>query len=232
MDHLVADYGQSKPASSQSQMNGIAFLHGAALCASLIVTIGAQNAYVLRQGIMRSHVTKIVVLCTLSDMVLIASGVAGASALVLQYPAFVHAVLYVGLAYLVWFGIGAWRRALKRGHAVLDESGASSGASDTPAGMNRPSGMSVVLTTLALTWLNPHVYLDTFLLIGTAGAREPERARAVFALGAMVVSAVWFIGLGYGARALAPLFRKAVAWRVLDGAIGSMVMLIAVMQFR
>ena len=89
-----------------------------------------------------------------------------------------------------------------------------------------------MLTTLAFTWLNPHVYLDTFLLIGTAGAREPEGARLAFAIGAMAVSAVWFLGLGYGARALAPLFRRAAAWRVLDGAIGSMVLLIAFTQLR
>ncbi|WP_118179759.1 LysE/ArgO family amino acid transporter [Paraburkholderia phosphatilytica] len=210
-------------------MNGFAFSHGAALCASLIVTIGAQNAYVLRQGIQRSHVGKIVTLCTLSDFALIAAGVGGASALVGRYPLFVHAMLYVGLAYLVWFGVSAWRRALKPGHAVLDANGAQNG--QTPAApVQRASG--VILTTLALTWLNPHVYLDTFLLIGTAGAREPEGARVAFALGAMSVSAVWFVGLGYGARVLAPLFKRATAWRVLDGAIGSMVLLIAVTQLR
>src|SRR6266404_9892545 len=101
-------------------MNWLSFSRGAALCASLIVTIGAQNAFVLRQGIMRSHVGKIVVLCMLSDFILIAAGVGGASALVERYPAFVHAMLYVGLAYLVWFGIGALRRAVKPGHAVMD----------------------------------------------------------------------------------------------------------------
>jgi len=92
--------------------------------------------------------------------------------------------------------------------------------------------LPIILMTLAFTWLNPHVYLDTFLLIGTAGAREPDGARVAFALGAMAVSGMWFIGLGYGARALAPLFRRATAWRVLDGAIGSMVLLLAVTQLR
>jgi L-lysine exporter family protein LysE/ArgO len=92
--------------------------------------------------------------------------------------------------------------------------------------------MPIVLMTLAFTWLNPHVYLDTFLLIGTAGAREAAGGRAAFALGAMAVSAVWFVGLGYGAHALAPLFRRAMAWRVLDGAIGSMILLLAVTQLR
>lgn len=205
-------------------MNWLALSHGAALCASLIVTIGAQNAFVLRQGILRSHVGKIVVLCTLSDFLLIGAGVGGASALVGRYPTFVHLVLYAGLAWLVWFGIGALRRAVRPGHAVLD----TKALQDAPA--QRAS--SIVAMTLAFTWLNPHVYLDTFLLIGTAGAREPEGSRLAFAVGAMAVSAVWFVGLGYGARALAPLFRRAGAWRLLDGAIGSMVLLIAFAQLR
>jgi L-lysine exporter family protein LysE/ArgO len=211
-------------------MNWLSFSHGAALCASLIVTIGAQNAFVLRQGIMRSHVGKIVALCAISDFILIGAGVGGASVLVQRYPVFVHAMLYVGLAYLAWFGINALRRAVRPGHAVLDASanGAVPGASATSAQRALP----IILMTLAFTWLNPHVYLDTFLLIGTAGAREPEGARLAFALGAMAVSGVWFVGLGYGARALAPLFKRATAWRVLDGAIGSMVLLLAVTQLR
>jgi L-lysine exporter family protein LysE/ArgO len=205
-------------------MNWLSFSHGAALCASLIVTIGAQNAFVLRQGIMRSHVGKIVALCALSDFILIGAGVGGASVLVERYPVFVHAMLYVGLAYLVWFGINALRRAVRPEHAVMD------GENVSAAPVQR--AVPIILMTLAFTWLNPHVYLDTFLLIGTAGAREPEGARVAFALGAMAVSGIWFIGLGYGARALAPLFKRATAWRVLDGAIGSMVLLLAVTQLR
>ncbi|CAH2896649.1 MAG: Arginine exporter protein ArgO [uncultured Paraburkholderia sp.] len=206
-------------------MNWLAFSHGAALCASLIVTIGAQNAFVLRQGIMRSHVGKIVALCALSDCILISAGVGGASALVERYPVFVHVMLYVGLAYLAWFGINALRRAVRPGHAVMD-------AGSNAAAPAAQRAMPIILMTLAFTWLNPHVYLDTFLLVGTAGAREPDGARVAFAVGAMAVSCVWFIGLGYGARALAPLFRHAGAWRVLDGAIGSMVLLLAVTQLR
>jgi L-lysine exporter family protein LysE/ArgO len=205
-------------------MNWLSFSHGAALCASLIVTIGAQNAFVLRQGIMRSHVGKIVALCALSDCILIGAGVGGASVLVERYPVFVHTMLYVGLAYLAWFGFNALRRAVRPGHAVLD--------TDTNGAPPPQRAMPIILMTLAFTWLNPHVYLDTFLLIGTAGAREPQGARVAFALGAMAVSGVWFVGLGYGARMLAPLFRRATAWRVLDGAIGSMVLLLAVTQLR
>jgi L-lysine exporter family protein LysE/ArgO len=213
-------------------MNWLAFSHGAALCASLIVTIGAQNAFVLRQGIMRSHIGKIVLMCTLSDFLLIGAGVGGASVLVERYPTFIHALLYVGLAYLAWFGISALRRALRPGHAVLDTDAAD--AADTKGAGAPPAqrALPIVLMTLAFTWLNPHVYLDTFLLIGTAGAREAQGSRAAFAIGAMAVSAIWFVALGYGARALAPLFKRATAWRVLDGAIGSMVLLLAVAQLR
>jgi L-lysine exporter family protein LysE/ArgO len=138
----------------------------------------------------------------------------GASALVERYPTFVHALLYVGLAYLAWFGINALRRALRPGHAVID-----AGAKPSAAAARAQRAMPIILMTLAFTWLNPHVYLDTFLLIGTAGAREPQGARTAFALGAMAVSALWFVGLGYGAR-------------LLDGAIGSMVLLLAAMQLR
>jgi L-lysine exporter family protein LysE/ArgO len=164
--------------------------------------------------------------CALSDFLLIGAGVGGASVLVSRYPAFIHALLYVGLAYLAWFGISALRRALRPGHAVLD-----AGTAGTSAAQAQRT-LPIVLMTLAFTWLNPHVYLDTFLLIGTAGAREPEGARRAFALGAMAVSAGWFVAIGYGARLLAPLFRRAAAWRVLDGAIGGMVLLLAVAQFR
>ncbi|AYQ90087.1 MULTISPECIES: LysE/ArgO family amino acid transporter [Burkholderia] len=205
-------------------MNWIAFTHGAALCASLIITIGAQNAFLLRQGIMRSHVGKIVLLCAASDMLLIAAGVGGASVLVERYPTFIHVVLYLGLAYLAWFGLSALRRALKPGHATLEVSGSAA----PPA----QGAWPVVLSTLALTWLNPHVYLDTFLLIGTAGAREPDGTRAAFAIGAMLVSVLWFVGVGYGARLLAPWFRKALAWRLLDGAVGSMILCLAAVQLR
>ncbi|RKP46368.1 LysE/ArgO family amino acid transporter [Trinickia fusca] len=207
--------------------NWIAFSHGAALSASLIVTIGAQNGFVLRQGIMRSHVGKIVAICTLSDLILIAAGVGGASALAARYPRFVELVLYAGLAYLAWFGFSTLRRAWRPGHAIL-EVDAGAGSQNVP----RQRAWSVVLMTLAFTWLNPHVYVDVVLLIGTAGAREPQGARVAFALGAMCVSALWFAALGYGARLLAPWFRNASAWRVLDGAIGSMVLFVAAAQLR
>ena len=208
-------------------MNPTAFSHGAVLSASLIVTIGAQNAFVLRQGIMRSHVGKIVALCSLSDFILIAAGVGGASTLAARYPRFVEFVLYAGLAYLAWFGIGALSRALRPGHAVMEVRNDGDGTG--PSGQ---SALAAIMTTLALTWLNPHVYLDAMLLIGTAGAREPDNGRLAFALGAMTASLIWFVSIGYGARLLAPLFRKASAWRLLDGATGGMVLLVAATQLR
>lgn len=207
-------------------MNWTAFSHGAALSASLIVTIGAQNAFVLRQGIVRSHIGKIVLICSLSDFILIAAGVGGASALAASYPVFVDFVLYAGLAYLAWFGIGTLRRAFQPGHATLD----AGRAGEAGVTQRRQTAGSVILMTLAFTWLNPHVYLDVLLLLGTAGVREPRDARVAFSLGAMLVSAIWFAGLGYGARLLAPLFRRASAWRLLDGATGSMVLLVAAAQ--
>lgn len=209
-------------------MNWTAYTHGAALCASLIVTIGAQNAFVLRQGILRSHVGKIVLLCTVSDFILIAGGVGGAAALAARYPRVVEWILYGGLAYLAWFGLSTLRRAWRPGHAAMEVAGEPS--AQPTASTQR--GYSVVLMALAFTWLNPHVYVDVLLLIGTAGAREPEGSRVAFALGAMTISPLWFASLGYGARLLAPLFRKATAWRILDGAIGSMVLFIAAAQLR
>ncbi|HTI17835.1 MAG TPA: LysE/ArgO family amino acid transporter [Trinickia sp.] len=209
-------------------MTWTAFVHGAALSASLIVTIGAQNAFVLRQGIMRSHVGKIVLVCSVSDLILIAAGVGGASAVARQYPTFVEFVLYAGLAYLAWFGISALRRAWRPSHVVIEVGTSRDGGNAS----NRQSGWSVVLMTLAFTWLNPHVYVDVVLLLGTAGAREPQAARMAFALGAMTVSPIWFACLGYGAQWLAPWFRNAKAWRWLDGAIGSMVLLVAAAQLR
>jgi L-lysine exporter family protein LysE/ArgO len=212
-------------------VNWTAFSHGAALSASLIVTIGAQNAFVLRQGIMRSHIGKIVLICSVSDLALIAAGVAGAAALAARYPTYVEVVLYAGLAYLAWFGISALRRAVRPSAATITAMDFGR-TRDVGHEQVRQNGWAVVLMTLAFTWLNPHVYVDVVLLIGTASAREPQDARLAFALGAMVVSPIWFASLGYGAQLLAPWFRGALAWRVLDGAIGSMVLLVAAAQFR
>ncbi|MGN6241373.1 MAG: LysE/ArgO family amino acid transporter [Cellulosimicrobium cellulans] len=190
---------------------------GLAAGSSLIVAIGAQNAFVLRQGLRREHVLPVVLVCALSDLVLIAAGTAGLGALVTGAPALLAVVRWGGAAFLLTLAALAARRALRPGGL------------DPASGAGATSTRSAVGTSLALTWLNPHVYLDTVLLLGTlaagyaaahaAGASDPDAARWLFGAGAMVASIVWFTALGFGARLLAPVFARPGAWRVLDGAI-------------
>lgn len=172
---------------------------------TLIAAIGAQNAFVLRQGIRREHVLPVVAICTVSDMVLIAAGVAGFGALVTLYPDVVTAARIGGAAFLIGYGLLAARRALKPGTLTPTEQG--------PARL-----VSVVLTCLAMTFLNPHVYLDTVVLMG-ALANEHNDQRWLFGIGAVTASAVWFICLGFGAKRLAKLFASPTTWRILDAVI-------------
>lgn len=190
---------------------------GLAAGLSLIVAIGAQNAFVLRQGLRREHVLPVVLVCALSDLVLIAAGTAGLGALVTGAPVLLTVVRWGGAAFLLTLAALAARRALRPGGL------------DPASGAGATSARSAVGTSLALTWLNPHVYLDTVLLLGSlaagyaaahAGAAgDPDAARWLFGAGAMVASVLWFTALGFGARLLAPVFARPGAWRVLDGAI-------------
>ncbi|MFD4991198.1 LysE/ArgO family amino acid transporter [Cellulosimicrobium cellulans] len=190
---------------------------GLAAGLSLIVAIGAQNAFVLRQGLRREHVLPVVLVCALSDLVLIAAGTAGLGALVTGAPALLTVVRWGGAAFLLTLAALAARRALRPGGL------------DPASGAGATSARAAVGTSLALTWLNPHVYLDTVLLLGSlaagyaaahAGAAgDPDAARWLFGAGAMVASVLWFTALGFGARLLAPVFARPGAWRVLDGAI-------------
>ncbi|MFE1956205.1 MULTISPECIES: LysE/ArgO family amino acid transporter [Streptomyces] len=174
---------------------------------SLIVAIGAQNAFVLRQGIRRDAVLAVVGICALSDAVLIALGVGGVGALVVAWPGAVTAVGWIGGAFLLCYGALAARRVLRPGDAALQTEGDSTG-----------SRRRAVLTCLALTWLNPHVYLDTVLLLGSVAAdRGP--LRWTFGLGATLASLVWFVALGFGARLLSRFLARPAAWRVLDGLV-------------
>ncbi len=188
-------------------------LAGFTLGLSLILAIGAQNAFVLRQGLMRLHVLPVVLTCAVSDAVLIAGGVAGFGALVERLPWLEGAMRLFGAAFLIWYGsralLSAWR-----GGAALQ------------AGQGAPSLRASVLTCLALTWLNPHVYLDTVVLLGGISAQYPSALH--FALGAMSASFVFFFALGYGARGLAPLFARPRAWQVLDAGVGLLMFAIAV----
>jgi L-lysine exporter family protein LysE/ArgO len=189
-------------------------LSGLGLGLSLIVAIGAQNAFVLRQGLARQHVGPVVLVCALSDAVLIAAGVAGAGAVVQGRPALLDAVRLGGAAFLVGYGLLAARRALR--HDAL-----------APRGGAAPVSLAAAVTTaLALTWLNPHVYLDTVVLLGSIAQSHPGR-QWWFAAGAVVGSIAWFTALGYGARVLRPLFSRPRAWQVLDGVIAAVMLLIA-----
>lgn len=177
---------------------------------SLIVAIGAQNAFVLRQGLLREHRGVVVAVCAASDVVLIVLGVGGAGALLAAAPALADGARVAGAAFLLAYALFAARRAWRGGSAAEAASGAS--AARGP--------LAVLLTTLALTWLNPHVYLDTVVLAGTAADAHGDE-RWWFAAGMACGSVIWFSALGYGSATLRPLFAKPAAWRLLDGAIAA-----------
>lgn len=180
------------------------FLTGLGTGLGLIVAIGAQNAYVIRQGLRREHVGVVVAICLVADVLLIAAGTLGVGSLVRQAPWVLEALRWGGVAYLAWFGIRAFLAALRPG--ALDEEGA------------RPRG-SVATTAAALTFLNPHVYLDTVLMVGSL-ANQFDGARWVFATGAMCASSLWFPCLGFGARRLAGPLARPATWRLIDVGVG------------
>jgi L-lysine exporter family protein LysE/ArgO len=175
---------------------------------TLIAAIGAQNAFVLRQGIRREHVLPVVALCTVSDIVLISAGIAGVGALISAHPSALNIAKFGGALFLVGYGLLAARRAWRP-------------SSLTPSEAAPTRLIEALLTCAALTFLNPHVYLDTVVLLG-ALANEHRDERWLFGVGAVTASAVWFVGLGLGARQLAGLFARPLTWRVLDGLIAVM----------
>lgn len=190
------------------------FLEGFLLGGGLIIAIGAQNAYVLRQGLLRNHVFWISLFCALSDALLIVLGVAGFGAIVSSSPVMLKAVAIFGALFLFWYGWSAFRRALHP-------------AAMLAAAEERPTIRRALLTIAAFTFLNPHVYLDTVVLVGGYSAQFPGDGRFIFGLGAATASFVWFFTLGYGARLLEPLFRQPLAWRILDTLIGCVMWLLA-----
>lgn len=183
---------------------------------SLIVAIGAQNAYVLRQGLRREHVALVAGFCAVADAVLIVAGVAGVGTLVERAPTVLDVMRYAGAAFLCAYALFALRRALRPNALIVDQA-------------DRPTARGTALATVAaLTLLNPHVYLDTVLLLGTVAADQGPTGRWVFAAGAAAGSLAWFFGLGYGARLLVPVFARPAAWRVLDLAVAVVMILIAI----
>jgi L-lysine exporter family protein LysE/ArgO len=212
-------------------MDFTALLAGPGLGLSLIVAIGAQNVFVLRQGIRREHVFVVAAICAVSDAALIAAGVGGMGAALQAAPWLVGVARWAGAAFLVGYAIVAARRALRGTEAglVVEESApeADSPARGGVATATRTAVLPVVLTCLALTWLNPHVYLDTVVLLGSVGATFGDQ-RWVFAAGAMLASVAWFFSLAYGARLLGGVLATPRAWRILDGLIAVVMLAIAV----
>ncbi|MFJ8109378.1 LysE/ArgO family amino acid transporter [Streptomyces sp. NPDC096132] len=184
---------------------------------SLIVAIGAQNAFVLRQGIRRDAVLAVVGICALSDAVLITLGVGGVGAVVVAWPKALTVVGWIGGAFLLGYGLLAARRVVRPGADALRTDGEAAG-----------SRRRAVLTCLALTWLNPHVYLDTVFLLGSIAAdRGP--LRWTFGLGAALASLCWFAALGFGARLLGRFLTRPSAWRVLDGLVAATMITLGVL---
>jgi L-lysine exporter family protein LysE/ArgO len=184
----------------------IAVASGFALGLGLIVAIGAQNAFVLRQGLRLEHVAAVVAVCALSDLALILAGVLGAGTVLSRLPGLIPVVCFAGAAFLLGYGLLAARRAVRPGALLSEATGGRVGLAAT------------VGTCAALTWLNPHVYLDTVVLLGSTASTYGEY-RWQFAAGAGLGSILWFAGLGFGARLLRPVFARPAAWRVLDGVI-------------
>jgi len=187
---------------------GSVFLQGLALSLGLIVAIGAQNAFVLRQGLRREHVASVVFFCALSDALLMAAGVLGMGQALGERPMVAHALALAGAVFLAVYGWKALRRALQQNGLLANEEG---------DGLSWAAAMT---QAAAFTLLNPHVYLDTVLLVGSIGAQQPAGLQPWFVAGASSASLLWFCALGFGARWLAPLFAQPRAWQVLDVLIG------------
>ena len=192
-----------------------AFIAGFSLGLSLILAIGSQNAFLLKQGLRKQHVFLACLICAVSDALLILLGVLGFGAVVNQFPAIEKIARFGGAAFLFTYAFYSFRSAWKNTHML------------EPAGASSSTLGKTVLVCLALTWLNPHVYLDTVVLLGSVSTQY-EEANQAFALGAMGASFLFFFSLGYGARLLSPFFQQPLAWKVLELFVGFIMLSIAV----
>ena len=181
---------------------------------TLIIAIGAQNAFVLRLGLARNHVAIAVVVCAVSDAFLIVLGISGLGALFRSIPVALVVMKWVGVAYLLWYAFRSFRSAMRPNALIAGEQAVL-------------SRRSVLLMVLGFTFLNPHVYLDTVLLLGSIG-NQYEPNQWWFALGASIASVTWFSVLGFGARTAAPLMSRPITWRILDTGIGLVMLAIAI----
>ncbi len=197
-----------------------AFVQGLALSFGLIVAIGAQNAFVLRQGLRREHVGRVVFFCAAADAVLIMAGVFGMAQALGDRPQWARALALAGAVFLAWYG---WKALMRmRSPEQLEASSGGEGL----------RGGAAMAQAAAFTLLNPHVYLDTVLLVGSMGAQQPAALQGWFVAGASIASATWFSLLGFGARWLAPWFAHPRAWQVLDGLIGLTMWVLSVLMLR
>ncbi|MDQ4213542.1 LysE/ArgO family amino acid transporter [Microbacterium capsulatum] len=214
----------------------LTLLAGLGLMFSLIIAVGAQNVFVLRQGLRREHILPVVLICAVSDAVLIIAGTAGLGYLVKSLPWLVVIARWAGAVSLVLYGALAARRAWKSGGEALVVDPADDGSDPAPRPATSPGAAAtltraplapVIVATLAFTWLNPNVYLDTVLLIGSIAATHGDE-RWLFAAGAIVASVVWFFALGFGARHLGRWLRTPRAWRILDTIIAAVLVVLGV----
>ena len=190
------------------------YLKGLGLGAGLIVAIGSQNAHVLRMGLKQQHVGLTVLVCIMCEALLITVGVGGIGTMVERSPSLLAAARWGGALFLAWYGLRAWRSAFGR-HALNAAPDAEIGAREA------------LITVLAVTLLNPHVYLDTVVLLGAVGGQQGPQGKWWFALGAITAGTVWFVLLGFGAKMLAPWFARPAAWRLLDAVIGVVMLCLA-----
>jgi len=192
------------------------YLSGLGLGASLIMAIGAQNAHVLRMGVLRNHVALTVTACIVVDVVLIGLGVAGAGALIQSSTLLTALARWGGAAFLLWYGLRAWRRLAASG-------GLAAAADAAPA-----SASAALATVLAMSLLNPHVYLDTVVLLGAIGGSYPAHQRPLFSAGAITASVLWFTALGCGAARFAGVLSRPRVWRAIEALTGAIMVALAV----
>ncbi len=191
-----------------------AWLYGLGTGFSLIAAIGVQNAFVIKQGLKKEHVFWVCLVCALSDSILVSLGIMGFAKVVNAYPQIVTLAKYFGATFLIWYGAKSFYAAFYKNDVL------------NPSNIEKSSRWAVIGACLAFTWLNPHVYLDTVVLIGSI-AMQFEGQRVAFAAGVLTASWVFFFALGYGARVLLPLFQKAISWKILDFLVGLMMWIIA-----
>ena len=192
-----------------------AFVAGLALGGSLIVAIGAQNAFVIRQGVLNSHVFWICLFCAASDAILIWGGTYGLGVILQSLPWLVPVMTFGGAAFLFWYAIKAFTRAVNP-TAIAEE------------GKTTTSLTMALLTCATFTWANPHVYLDTVVLVGSVANARPTGEQAPFAAGATLASFIWFFTIGYGAKALRKPLSQPIVWRIIDATIAIVMFWLAV----